>query len=229
MTDYIGREVALDRLRKACKAGTIASVLLLLTGLFHAGIAALIFTNVKLPDFVWSVLYVVVPTMSNTTLAFAECVTKAILFVLMGIIALLMFGKMSKTGDAFRTGQLKQMRFISILVILLGFLPTLVGNGFMIAEAIRKGGSPMAVMSFAVNGMCVIAGLLMFFVTRVLVAGGVVKDQGDLPAPAPAPAYDVPATTGAFEAQPSTTSNVYDLTKTMASEPTTSETTSTEL
>jgi hypothetical protein len=35
MTDYVGREVALDRMRKACKAGTIASVLLLLAGLFH--------------------------------------------------------------------------------------------------------------------------------------------------------------------------------------------------
>lgn len=175
MADYVSWDIARDRLHSACKAGIILSVLFLLLALLYAGIAALIFINVKLPDIVWSALYVIVPTMSNTTLALADCATKAALFLLMSIVGILMFSKVKKTDEPFRTGQLKQMRFLAVMLVLLGFLPTVVGNAVVIIEAMRKGGSPMAVMSFDANGMCIIAGLITYYAVRMLVAGSVLQ------------------------------------------------------
>lgn len=177
MSDYVNREVARDRLRKACKAGTIVSVLLMLVGIAYGGIAALIYTKTAVPRFVSEALYFVVPTMGDTVLSIAECGTRAILFLLLGLIGLLMFRKVSKTGEAFRIGQLKQLRFLSFLVILLGFLPTLVANGAKVALAIRSGGSPLAVMSFAFDAMSIIGGLYLYMVARMLVAGAVVASQ----------------------------------------------------
>ena len=178
MADYVSREVARERLRKACKGGTIVSVLLLLLGLCYGGIAAIVGLDVKLPfEFMYSFLYVVVPTMSDATLALAECTTKAVLLLLMGFIGILLFHKAAKTGEAFRTGQLRQLKFIAFLMILLGFLPTLVGNILKVALSIQSGGQALAVMSFAVEPMCILAGLFMFAAARVLAAGSYLGSQ----------------------------------------------------
>jgi hypothetical protein len=177
MADYVSREVARERLHKACKAGIILSVLILLAGLVYAGIAAIIATNTRLPEFVINILYIIVPTLSDTYLALADCATKAVLFLLIGLFGILMFRKMAKKDDAFRTGQMRQLKFIALLLVLLGFLPTLVGNIAKVVMAIQRGGSPMAVMSFDVNGMCVIAGLFMSMAARALVAGSLLGKQ----------------------------------------------------
>ena len=177
MADYIGREVARERLRKACKAGTVFSVFVLIAGLAYAGMAGLIGMDVRVPDLVYNILVVLVPTIDDMVLATAECGTRALLLILAGIFGLLMFGKISKTSDAFRTGQLKQLRFLSVLVILLGFLPTLVGNGIKIYLAMRAGKAPTAVMSFAIDVLCIFVGLFMFVASRVLVAGSVYESQ----------------------------------------------------
>ena len=185
MADFVNREVARERLRKACKMGTFVSVLLLLAGLAYGGIAALVYTDTRVPQFVATALYMIVPTLGDTLLATAECATKAVLFFLIGLVGILLFHKVAKTGDAFRLGQMKQLRFIAVLLTLLGFLPSLVGNGIKIATALRSGHSALAVMSFAVDAMCIVAGLLVFFIARMLVAGanlGRMEDQG---APAP--------------------------------------------
>ena len=178
MADYVSREVARDKLRQACKGGTIVAALLLIVGLFYASIAAIVGLNVRLPfEFMYSFLYVVVPTMGDATLALAECATKAVLLVLMGFIGLLLFHKVAKTGEAFRTGQLRQLKFVAFLTILLGFLPSLVGNIVKVALSIRSGGQAMAVMSFAVEPMCIMAGLLLFAAARVLMAGSRLGSQ----------------------------------------------------
>ena len=80
MSDYVNREVARDRLRKACKAGTIVSVLLVLVGILYGGIAALVFTKTAVPRIVAEALYFLVPAMGDTTLAVAECGSRAALF-----------------------------------------------------------------------------------------------------------------------------------------------------
>jgi hypothetical protein len=73
-------------------------------------------------------LYGVIPTLSDPLIAEAECATRALLFLLMGLVGILMFRKVAKTGDAFRVGQLRQLKLEALLVFLLGFLPTLVAN-----------------------------------------------------------------------------------------------------
>ena len=172
MADYVSREVARENLRKACKGGTLLSVLVLLLGLCYGGLAAIVGLNVKLPfEFMYTALNVVVPTLSDATIALAECATKAVLLVLMGFIGILMFRKVSKSGDAFRAGQLKQLKFVAFLSILLGFMPTVVSNILKVVLAVRAGGQPLAVMSFAIEPMCILVGFVMFAAARVLVAG----------------------------------------------------------
>lgn len=200
MADYVSREVARERLRKACKGGTFVSVLLLLLGIGYGGIAAIIGLNVKLPfGFLYSALYVIVPTMSDAALALAECATKAVLLVLMGFFGILMFHKVAKTGEAFRVGQLRQLKFVAFLTILLGFLPTLAGNLVKVIYSMQQGGPALAVMSFAIEPMCIVAGLMLFMGCRVLVAGSRLGTQEEAMADidpqynAPEPDYaDVP-------------------------------------
>lgn len=177
MADYVSREVARERLRKACKTGTIVSLIVLLAGLAYGGIAALIFTNTKLPDLVYSALYVIVPTLSDTMLATVECATRGVLFLLIGLFGLLMFRKVNKTGDAFRAGQMRQLKFVASLTVLLGFLPSVAANIAKIALGMRQGGSPMAMMSFAIDAMCIVAGIFMWSAARMLVAGAVLGRQ----------------------------------------------------
>ena len=178
MADYVSREVARERLHKACRGGSAVSAIALIAGLLYGGIAALIALNVKLPfEFMYTALYVIVPTMGDTVLALADCATKAVLLVLTGFMGLLMFRKVGRTDDAFRPRQLKQLRFIAFLSILLGFLPTLVGNAIKVALALQKGGLATATMSFIVEGMCVLTGLLVFMACRVLVAGANLSTQ----------------------------------------------------
>lgn len=181
MSDYVNREVARDRLRKACKAGTIVSVLLVLVGILYGGIAALVFTKTAVPRIVAEALYFLVPAMGDTTLAVAECGSRAALFFLLGLVGLLMFRKVAKTGDAFRVGQLKQFKFLAFLVILLGFLPTVVANGTKAVIALRSGLSPFAALSFAFDVMSIIGGLYLFMVARMMVAGAVLASQADVP------------------------------------------------
>ncbi|MBP3894538.1 MAG: hypothetical protein J6D34_10935 [Atopobiaceae bacterium] len=177
MADYISREVARERLNKACKKGKILMVIVLLLGLLYAGLCALIAMDIKVPDMVYNIMLVIVPLMSDKILAAADCGTRGFIFLLTAIIGLLMFGKIAKTGDAFRSGQLKQLRVISVLTILLGFMPTLVGNGVKAFLAVRSGNPPIANMSLAIDVLCIGIGVLMFAVTRVQVAGGVLKSQ----------------------------------------------------
>lgn len=231
MAENVSWDIARDRLHSACKAGIILSVLFLLLAMLYAGIAALIYMNVKLPDIVWSFLYVIVPTMSNTTLALADCVTKAALFLLMGIIGILMFRKVTKTDEPFRTSQLKQMRFLALLLVLLGFLPTFVGNAVVIIEAMRKGGSPMAVMSFDANGMCIIAGLLMYYAVRMLVAGSVLQSATrPVIGTASTTTQSLSSSTATTEDYPSvSTTSSTELTQVTPAEPEQESVTSTEL
>lgn len=172
MADYVSREVARENLRKACKGGTLLSAIVMVLGLFYGGIAAIVGFNVKLPfEIMYTALNVAVPTMSDATIALADCATKAVLLVLMGFVGILMFRKVSKTGDAFRVGQLKQLKFVAFLSILLGFMPAVVSNILKVVLSVRAGGQPLAVMSFAIEPMCILVGFVMFAAARVLVAG----------------------------------------------------------
>ena len=193
MADYVSREVARERLRKACKMGSIASVLLILAALASGGIAALVGLGVRLPfEFMYDVLYALVPNMGDAVVATSECATRAVLFFLMGLFGLLMYRKMSKTGDAFRLGQLRQLKFQCLLIILLGFMPTLVGNIAKFIVAILEGTMPFAALYFEVDAMCVLGGLLAFLAARVLVAGAVLGRQEEEVATS-VPVADVPA------------------------------------
>ena len=186
MADYVSREVARERLRKACKAGTILSVIMLLLGLLYGGVAAIIGLEVAVPGFVTNALYVLVPTMGDRILAAADCGTKGFLIALSGLLGILMFHKISRTGEAFRAGQLKQLKFIAFLLMLLGFLPTVVGNAVKVALAVQSGSAPLAVLSFAVEPMCILAGLFVFMALRAQVAGShLVREEGELMATDP--------------------------------------------
>ena len=196
MADYVSREVARERLRKACQGGSAISAIVLLIGLLFGGIAAVIWFDVQLPfDFMYTGLNAIVPTVSDAMLSVAECGTKALLLFLMGFVGLLMFRKVSRTGEAFRSGQLRQLKFIAFLMLLLGFLPTVVGNAIKVALSVRAGGPALAVLSLAVEPMCIIASLFMFVACRVLVAGSLLGTQeeelvaADPVAAAPAPNF----------------------------------------
>lgn len=215
MSVFVSREVAQDHLRSACKLGIFVSVVSLLVGIGYGAMAGAIGANVKLPDLVYSLMYLVVPTMSDAALALAECGTRAVLFFLMGLFGILMFNKMSKTGQAFRVGQARQFRFIALLMFLLGFLPTLVGNLLKIVLALKEGGSPVAVMSFNVNGLCTVVGLLAFVYARTLVFGAQYEEaKGHLVADAAPIATYEPAPTTSTDLSPT---SVTDVTETIVS------------
>jgi len=179
MADYVSREVARERLRKACKWGSIASFVVLLLAFLYAGITAVVVTGFVLPEIVDKVMNFVVPGLSEAdpNSAIAENGTKAVLLLLVAIIGLLMFRKVARTGDAFRMGQLKQFKFIVFLITLLGFLPSLVANGVRVALAIRAGVPFLPLIELTVNRMCLAMGLFMFIALRVLVAGAQLGTQ----------------------------------------------------
>ena len=199
MADYVTREMAREYLRKACRSGSIVSVLLLFIGLFYGAVAGVIAAKVTLPAFVNNILLVLVPAMVDPTLALAECACRALLLLLAALMGILMFKKVGRTGEAFRAGQLRQLKFMALLMILLGFLPTVAGNCLKIAMRVRDGGSFITNMSFAVEPMCIIMGIVMFVAAGMLVAGanlGVQEDGMvgvDPVTTSPAPDYaDVP-------------------------------------
>lgn len=196
MADYVSREVARERLRKSCKLGTTCSVILLLCGLAYAAVVALVVTEIPVPRFVSNALYVVIPTLSDPLIAEVECAVRALLFLFMGLVGILMFRKVTKTGDAFRLGQLKQLRFLAILVFLLGFLPTVAANVAKMVVALRSSNSPLAVMSFAVEPMCIIGGLFLYVVARMLVSGAVLGHQEQLVQADPTAVTDEPSFAG---------------------------------
>ena len=177
MADYISREVARERLRKTCKAGTLVSVLILLIGLAYAAVTAIVALSIEIPEIVSTVMHTAVPSMDNRVQALPECASKGALFILMGFVGLLMFRKMAKTGDAFRLGQMRQLRFIALLAILLGFVPTLAINITAVVLAIRSGASPLAAIAFDIDLMCIISGLLMFMAVRVLASHAALDTQ----------------------------------------------------
>ena len=179
MADYVSREVARERLRKACKLGTIASLVVLLAALAYAGITATVVMALHLPEIVERAMNIIVPgvTEADPNSAAAENGTKAVLLLLIAIIGLLMFRKVSRTGNAFRLGQLRQFKFIAFLIVLLGFLPTVVTNGIAVAMAIRSGVPFLPLIDLTVNRMCLAMGLFMFVALRVLVAGALLGSQ----------------------------------------------------
>ena len=179
MADYVSREVARERLRKACKSGTIIAVILLLLGFLYAGIAAAVWFNVAIPVFLVDALRMVIPTWDESTMAVAECGTKALLFFLMGLIGILMCRKVTKTGLAFRLAQLKQLKFVSFLMILLGFLPTIVVNVLKTVLAFQAGTPLFTNLSIVTEPMCILSGLLMFMAARILVAGAALSEMED--------------------------------------------------
>lgn len=176
MAENLSIEVLRDHLRRACKPGTIISVIILIIGLVYAAIAGVLATNTKVPDVLYSFMYMVVPTMGDPLLALAECSTRAFIFFLMGVLGIILFVKISKKSDAFTVGHMQLFRFIALLMFLLGFLPCVVGNVTKIVAALRAGSSPMATMSFDVNGMCTIVGLLVFLAARSFVSGAKLAD-----------------------------------------------------
>lgn len=180
MADYVSREVARERLRKACKLGTIASLIVLLAALVYAGITAIVVTGYALPDIVQKVIDFIAPRLSevDANTSIAENGTKAALLLLIAIIGLLMFRKVSRTGDAFRARQLKQFKFIAFLIVLLSFLPSLVANGIRVALAIQAGSPFLSVIDIVVNRMALAMGLFMFVALRMLVAGAMLGSQG---------------------------------------------------
>lgn len=180
MADYVSREVARERLHDACKAGRIFAVLLLLLGLVYGGIVAVLIMNVELPKIVFDILYKAAPTLNDQRLAIGDFAAKAILLVLISIISLVMFGKISKSGDAFRVGQLKQLKFIAFLFLLLGIIPSIAGNGVKVYDATQTGVAPLSVISITPDMMCIVAGLMMFLAVRVLVAGANLAVEDDM-------------------------------------------------
>jgi hypothetical protein len=167
-------------LHGTCKAGRIFAVLLLLLGLVYGGIVAILITNFEVPKIVFDILYKVAPTLNDQRLAIGDFAAKAILLLLIAIISLVMFGKISKSGDAFRVGQLKQLKFIAFLFLLLGIIPTIAGNGVKVYDAIQAKVAPLSVISITPDAMCLIAGLMMFLAVRVLVAGANLVDEEDM-------------------------------------------------
>ncbi len=177
MADFVNREVSRARLHKACNAGTTVSVLLMLVGCAYGAAAALVATNMAVPGFVATVLHTIVPTLADTALAIADCATRAVIFVLMGLVGVLMFRQVARHDDAFRVEQMRQLRFIALLVILLGFLPSLVGNAAKVALATQGGRPVLSELDLAVDGMCILGGLILFMAARMLVAASVLAQQ----------------------------------------------------
>lgn len=206
MADYVSREVARDRLRKACKLGKIVSVLLLLAGLAFGGIAAVVGLEVSLPSFVETAIGYIEPRLAGVKpgstdmlAAIAEVGAQALLFFLIGLVGILMFRKIGKTSDAFRMGQLRQLKFEMFLLTLLGFIPTIAANVTRAVIAFQQGTSLLAGIDLHVDVMCVIAGIFAYVAVRPLLAGvllGTEEEELELIDPtaaSPEPNYsDVP-------------------------------------
>lgn len=206
MADYVSREVARDRLRKSCKLGRIVSILLLLAGLLLGGVAAVVGLDVAVPDFVLKGIGYVQPQLTglkpgstDMLVAITETGARALLFFLIGLVGALMFRKIAKTGDAFRLGQLRQLKFEMFLLVLLGFLPSVAANVTRAVIAFQEKTSLLAGIDLSVDVMCVIAGLFAFIAVRPLLAGvllGVEEEELEMIDPtsvSPDPNYsDVP-------------------------------------
>ena len=171
MADYVGREVARERLHGACKAGRIFAVLLLFLAIGYGAVVAIVITNIAVPKVVLDVLYRFAPTLNDQRLAIGDFSAKSLILLLASIISIVMFTKVSRSGDAFRVGQLKQLKFVAFLLMLLGIVPSLAGNGVKVYDAIQAGQQPLSVIWISPDTMCIIAGLLMFLAARMLVAG----------------------------------------------------------
>ena len=178
MADYISREVARERLRKTCKAGSLVSVVSLLIGLIHFAFVALLYLGIQLPEVVVTLRENMI-AIDETLASLVAAGVKGVLFFLVGILGMLMFRKMSKSGDAFRAGQMRQFKTIAVLTTFLGFLPTLVKNGIMVFFAFQAGQPLFDNLHFDVSKLCIFAGILMFVMARVLVAGAVLGKQED--------------------------------------------------
>ena len=180
MADYVSREVARDRLQRACKAATIVSVLVLLLGLFFAVIAAVLALNVALPfQVMYTAIDMVIDSIDDVVLGTAEAGTKAVLFFLMGLFGILACRKIDKTGEAFGLRQLKRIKFVAFLTVLAGFLPTLVADIAKTVFAFREGTPLFMDLSIDVEPLCILVGLVMFMLMRVLVAGSLYESQSD--------------------------------------------------
>ena len=184
MADRVNKEVARERLRRACKAGTIVSAIVLVLGLCYAGVAVLIGMGVNLPfQFMRSVLFLMVPTMDDVVLGTTEAATKALLLVLMGLFGILASRKIAKGSEPFRLGQLRQFKFVALLALLLGFLPTLLADLVKIGTSLQAGQPALAVLSFSVEPLCVLVGIMCFAAARILVAGGVFEQAEEMGVP----------------------------------------------
>lgn len=173
MADYVSREVARERLRAACKGASAIAAIVLLAGLVYGGIAAIFGLGVALPfEFLYTIINAIVPESSDTTVAVSESATRAFILVLMGLLGLLMVRKVRRTGEAFRAGQLKQLKFIAFLSILLGFVPSVASNIVRFVLALRAGQVlSLSALSLAFDPMCMITGILVYTICRVMVAG----------------------------------------------------------
>ena len=186
MAERVNKEVARERLRRTCKAGIIVSVIVLLLGLCYAGMAACIGMGFYPTfQFLRSAMYLVVPTMDDMVLGATEAGTKALLLFLMGLFGILACSKISKGSEPFRLRQLKQLKFVALLTLLLGFLPTLVADLVKIGTSLQAGRPALAVLSYSVEPMCVLVGIVAFVAARILVAGGVYEQAEDV-----TPAFD---------------------------------------
>lgn len=177
MADFVSREVAREKLRKACKMGKIVSAGFIIVGLVYAAVAAVLALGVRLPTVMANAILWLVPTATETAFSLAECCTKALLFFLIGLIGTLMFGKVTRTGEAFRLGQMRQLRFVALMLVLLGFVPSLAGNAARVALAAQLGRMSLSVIDLSANLSCIAAGLLMFVGARMLVAGARLASQ----------------------------------------------------
>ena len=171
MGDYISRDVARDKLYTTCKSGRIIAVLLLLLALIYGAIVGITVAGVELPKVAQDLLYMAAPTLADERLAIGVFAAKAVILLLASIILILMFSKISRTEDAFRYGQMRQLRFVGFMLMLLGIVPTLAGNGVKIYDAIMAGEQPLAAIVIQPDTMCFLAGLIMFMAARALAAG----------------------------------------------------------
>lgn len=180
MADYVSREVARERLHGACKAGRIFAVLVLLLAIGYGAVVAIVITNVEVPKVVLDVLYKIAPTLNDQRLAVGDFAAKSFLLLLISIISIVMFSKVSRSGDAFRMGQLKQLKFVAFLLMLLGIVPSLAGNGVKVYDAVQAGQAPLSVIAVNPDAMCIVGGLLMFLAARMLVAGANLGSEEEL-------------------------------------------------
>ena len=179
MGDYISRDVARDKLYSTCKAGRIIAVLLLLFSLIYAAIVGVTIAGVELPPVLKDLLYMAAPTLGDERLALGVFTAKALILFLASIILILMFSKISKTEDAFRYGQMRQLRFVGFMMMLLAIVPTLAGNGVKVYDAIQAGEQPLSTIVIQPDAMCFIAGLVMFMTARALAAGSNLHNEDE--------------------------------------------------